>query len=464
MNTNWIASPWIVMALALAPAWAPARPAAADAGDAIAGALIGGLIGHAITKNEMQKQQQQQQRQQTVRRSAPSGISAEQRAQNREVQIALNHFGFPVGTPDGVFGARSRGAVSEYQALLGYAPTGQLTDYERTLLVTAYHRSVAGGQQTMQVAANHPLGMRGLLLVQRDEMAGVQTTPQIGAGQMGTTQMASGAPVATPGVGVGTVGGGTIAAAAPAGAAAPVIAPAPAAPPAALPSLLGTTRSQVSLASYCNKVSLETNMNGGFVTAAAMTEPTQALGEQFCIARTYAMSNSDDLVSKVSGFTPAQITEQCKAFGSLLHDQIAALSIKPRDQVLEGTASVIMASGQSPADLAGNARICLGTGYNTDAMDVAIGSALVLTAVGDRGYAELLGHHLAQGFGTVARPDLAADWYQTGLDAAASGQAVFAPGLPERSEVIRKAVFTMGGKAQASPQVLPVLLAPQAAP
>ena len=200
------------------------------------------------------------------------------------------------------------------------------------------------------------------------------------------------------------------------------------------------------------------------MTAASITDPAQALGEQFCIARTYAMSNSDDLMAKVSGFTPAQITEQCKAFGALLQDQIAALSVKPRDQVLESTAGVIVASGQSPADLAGNARICLGTGYNTDGMDVAIGSALVLTALGDRAYAELLGHHLAQGFGTVTRPDLAADWYQTGLDAAASGQAVFAPGLPERTEVIRKAVFTMGGKTEAKPGVLPVLLAPQSAP
>lgn len=456
MNINWIASPCIVMALAVTPALAPATPAAADAGDAIAGALIGGIIGHAITKNEMQKQQQQ--RQQVVRRPAQTGISSAQRTQNREVQTALNHFGFPVGAPDGVLGARSRGAVSQYQALLGYPPTGQLTDYERTLLVTAYHRAVAGGQQTMQIAANHPLGMRGLLLVQRDEMAGL--SPSLPAAVPPTVPAAPPVMAAVP----------VPAAPVPVAPALPSLPVAAATAPAAasLPSLLGGGAPQVSLASYCNKVSLETNLNGGFVTAASMTEPAQALGEQFCIARTYAMSNSDDLMAKVSGFTPAQITEQCKAFGSLLHDQIAALSVKPRDQVLESTAGVIVASGQSPADLAGNARICLGTGYNTDAMDVAIGSALVLTALGDRGYAELLGHHLAQGFGTVLRPDLAADWYQTGLDAAAGGQAVFAPGLPERTEVIRKAVFTMGGKAEADtgakPGVLPVLLAPQGNP
>ena len=435
MNMKWIASPCIIAALAVTPA----TRAAADAGDAIAGAIVGGILGHAITKNEMQKKQQQQQyRQQSVRRSGGSSISSVERERNREVQTALNHFGYPVGTPDGVLGSRSRAAISQYQALLGYEPTGHLSDYERTILVNSYHRAVAGGQQTMQIAANSPLGMRAILLAQRDEMAGVSASNYTAAAPLAAQAQTVVEPE-LPALGAGA--GATT---------------------AALPSLFGGGGTpQASLASYCNKVSLETNMNGGYVTAANMTEPTQALGEQFCIARTYAMSNSDDLVSKVSAsYTPGQISDQCKAFGSLLRDQISALSIKPRDQVLEGTTGVIMSSGLSPTDLTGTARICLGNGYTTDSMDVAIGAALVLTALGDKGYAELLGHHLSQGFGTVPRPDLAADWYQTGLEATDNGRAVFAPGLPERAEVIRKAVFTMSGKAQAKSQTLPVLHVP----
>ena len=48
-------------------------------------------------------------------------------------------------------------------------------------------------------------------------------------------------------------------------------------------------------------------------------------------------------------------------------------------------------------------------------MDVAIGSALLLTALGEQVYAELLGHHLMQGFGAAQRVDLAEDWYQLGI-------------------------------------------------
>jgi len=50
-------------------------------------------------------------------------------------------------------------------------------------------------------------------------------------------------------------------------------------------------------------------------------------------------------------------------------------------------------------------------------MDVAIGSALLLTVMGEKGYVEYLGHQLSQGFGATERPDLAMDWDQISLDA-----------------------------------------------
>lgn len=67
----------------------------------------------------------------------------------------------------------------------------------------------------------------------------------------------------------------------------------------------------------------------------------------------------------------------------------------------------VLQSGMDSAQLATTARICLGTGYRTDDMDVTLGSALLLVAPGETPYAELMGHHLNQGFGATARPDLA---------------------------------------------------------
>jgi peptidoglycan hydrolase-like protein with peptidoglycan-binding domain len=201
------------------------------------------------------------------------------------VQTALNHFGYPVGTPDGSLGPKSRSAISSYQATLGYPPTGQLTDYERTLLVTAYHRAVAGGPQVMQVMGTHPMGIKGLLLLQRDEMAGLPTQmPGQMAGQMTGQGMAVAGAMA---------GAGAMMAAEPVQPVAPAPAlpalvaepaPAPAAP--ALPSFGGTL---VSLSSHCNTIALKTNANGGYMTVANISDPAQALSEQFCLSRAAAI-------------------------------------------------------------------------------------------------------------------------------------------------------------------------------
>lgn len=386
---------------------------AAQANDALVGGIIGGIIGGAII-NETSKNR-------TTRRTV---VASPTREANREVQVALNHFGFDAGVPDGAFGPRTRTAISQYQMVLGYVPTGQLTDYERSHLVGSYHRAIAGGSVTMQQAAQNPMGMKGLLVAWRDEAMGV--TPPAAA----------------------TVTAPEAAAAAPA-----LPALVPAAP--ALPNFLGGDTTQASLASHCNKVSLLTSTNGGFVTAATMTDPAQALSEQFCLARTYAIAQGEEAAARLPGVTPAQIQQQCAGFGPAMAEHVAALSLKPAAQVLPGVQSFALASGMQPAQLAATAKICLSVGYRTDDMGVAIGSALLLATLGEPVYGELMGHHLAQGFGTAARTDLALDWYDMGL--AASGTTpVFAPGQPERGDLIRKAAYTIGGRVDLLPQEAPV--------
>ncbi len=437
MKLKLIATAAVVAALAVNRA----EPVYADS-DGLVGGIIGGIIGGAIV-NEANKSKQ---RRTTTTRSRSStrssGISSAQREANRDVQIALNHFGYPVGAPDGSIGPKSRNAISQYQVLLGYPPTGQLTEYERMLLVTAYQRAIMGGPLVARTVATHPLGMQGFLLVQRDEMAGIAPAePVAPAGVVATSEPALAAT------------------------ALPSLVAEPAADPNALPSFMNDSTTQVSLASQCNKISLVTNTNGGYTTAATMTDPLFALSEQFCLARTYAMASGEELAAKAAGFTPAQIAEQCQAFGPVLKDQVAALSLQPRDQVLQGVQAFVLQSGMSPAQLSGTAKVCLGVGYTTDNMDVAIGSALLLTALGEGAYGELLGHHLSQGYGANVRPDLALDWYDTGLAAMGAGAAVFAPGIADRPDVIRKAAFTIGGRAMEVEPALPQFaLEPEAAP
>ena len=376
---------------------------AADAGDALVGGIIGGVIGGAIV-NERNKKR-------TVTKVYRAPTYSAERAENREIQTALNYFNFPAGTPDGVMGRNSRNAISQYQAHLGYPVTGQLSPYEKDFLVSSYHRAIAGGAVTHQQIAQNPMGPRGLLLTYREQAAGIAVSAPATAApltvvpaQPATTEVA-----ATPEAG------------------------------GALPNFLGGGGT-MSLASHCNTVSLLTNTNGGFTGLAKMTDANVVLNEQFCLARTYAIATGEDLASGVQGVGTNEIAAQCQAFGPVMKDHVASLSLKRRDEVLRDVSGFVLSSGMAPQQLAATAKICLSVGYRTDDMDVAIGSALLLTALGEQVYAELLGHHLSQGFGATQRRDLSAEWYDLALVALESGQpAVFAPGQPERTPLIRAA-------------------------
>ncbi len=349
------------------------------------------------------------------------------------MQTSLNYFGFPAGTPDGVLGGRSRGAISQYQAHLGYPPTGYLSEYEKNFLLSSYQRAMAGGPMTNQQIASNPMGSRGLLTIYRDEAAGVP--PQAG----GTMAFAAPAPAPIPAPEAPVVEA--------------AVEPAPPSAPT-LPSFLGATGSR-SLASHCNTVSLLTNTNGGFTTIQAMSDPNAVLNEQFCLARTYAIATGEDLASAVQGVSAAEIEGQCDSFGPVMKDHVAALSLKPRDAVLQDVSGFVLSTGMAPQQLAATSKICLSVGYRTDDMDVSVGSALILAALGERAYGELMGHHLSQGFGATARADLARDWYDMAVTALEAGQpAVFAPGQPERTSLIRAAA--LGGTGQAGTMTAPV--------
>ncbi len=393
----------------------------ADAGDVIAGAIIGGILGNAIAKDQARRKT----------KAAPrSNVSSAQRAKNKEVQVALNYFGYNVGTPDGAIGPKSRAAISQYQALLGYPATGQLTETEQTLLLAAYARGMAGGAVVMQTIGSHPMGVRGLLLMQRDEMTGA-AAPGLMAVAPAPAPLMPSAPIlaapALPGLAASE--------------------PVNVAATPALPSFMPSGATQISLGSHCNKISLMTNTNGGYITVANLSDPAFALGEQFCLARTYAMAKGEELQAKIAGFTPAQIAEQCAGFGPYLAPLVAGTATKGRDATLAEVKSFNASSGMLPDQLAGTARICLGVGYTTDEMDVAVGSALILTALGEEAYGELVAHHLAQGFGMAANVDRALEWYDPAIAAMESGGAVFAPGLAERPALIRTAAYAAAGRS-----------------
>ncbi len=134
-----------------------ASPAVAD-NDLVEG-LIGGMIGAALMNQGSSNNQGS-----TPRKSkASSGMSAETRAKNKELQESLNYFGFDVGDPDGVLGRRTNTAISQFQACIGKSITGDLDSFQDQFLRTSYFKAEAGGTSTLQIVASKPNGYCGLL-------------------------------------------------------------------------------------------------------------------------------------------------------------------------------------------------------------------------------------------------------------------------------------------------------------
>ncbi|GHG91366.1 peptidoglycan-binding domain-containing protein [Pseudodonghicola xiamenensis] len=390
------------------------RAQANDATSLIGGAILGGIIVNEVNKNKQRQQQQQQQllqqqRNTTVQRSS---VSSSQREANRQVQQALNYFGYNVGTADGVLGSNSRSGIRRYQADMGYSVDGYLDPHERDFLLNSHQRAMAGGNVAPynQIVATQ--GYAGLLRTYRNEQLGIATP--------GTQTAASAVPMPVP---------------------APTQ-PEPVSTRAdtastALPTF-GVSAAQKSMRDQCDQVNVRTAANGGLSAPGKITDPAFALNEQFCLARMQAMSDTTRIEATIPNMSQGQIETQCDGLAQAIAPQIVAIDSAPAAQVIDATRAFLDASGQPLDQLVASGKVCLGAGYRADNAEMALASAVLLSAAGQGGYAEMVSHQLRDGFGAqVASPQVAASWMQVALSSSpVLGQT------PERLAVLKA---TSGG-------------------
>ena len=193
---------------AAALAFTPAQEAKADTKDVLLGAIVAGAVIAGVSTAQKRKKEREQAQAAAVRRSqistrnAPRAVnqkaysakrytprpSIPATTEGREMQSALNYFGFDAGTVDGRVGRKTRQAVSDYQAYMGYPATGTLTAFERHVLTQTYLRAEAGGSQTYAQIARLPDGARGLLRVYRQELAASAFAPAPAVGHLPAPQ------------------------------------------------------------------------------------------------------------------------------------------------------------------------------------------------------------------------------------------------------------------------------------
>ena len=138
------------------------RADASDLGKALLGVGVGVIGTCAVTGACKRKQQ-------TTRRAPQKSQAWSPARQERaSVQRALNDFGFPVGSADGVYGGKTRAGVSQYQAYMGYPPTGELLPYQQQQLLSAHGQLQNGTANTYYPGLVQAEGPGGLLKATAD--------------------------------------------------------------------------------------------------------------------------------------------------------------------------------------------------------------------------------------------------------------------------------------------------------
>ena len=378
-----------------------------------------------------------------TRRAPAPVVNTWQREQNRQVQTALNYFGFPAGAPDGVLGANSRSAIGQYQALHRLSadrrPHRVRARLPRLLLRARPRRRPAGGADHGVERPGHPRSPARLA----PGADGHTRPPTAAVARRSRSRSRPRSPRPAPRRPRRRRARGRHRRDQPA----EEPAADPAAPAGALPSFLPGA-SAASIDSYCNRINLATSANGGFVTVAAMNDPGQALGEQFCLARTYAIEQGDSLAGTVQGFSMAEMETQCDAFAPSMTGFQARLAAQEPAEVRAALQDFVSSTGAPPAQMSGSARICLGIGYRTDDAEVALAAALVLVGLGEEAYDELLGHHLMNGFATPKRTDRGLEWLGAASEALAAGaNPLVANGSQAHAALLQQAVAELSGAA-----------------
>lgn len=370
------------------------------------GAAVGAIVNQQVNNN---RQRQQAAQQRTYNNNSYT------RQQNREVQAALNAFGFNAGVVDGVLGSRSRTAVSNYQAYMGYPITGYLQEYERANLVSSHQRLNAGGGNAYpEVVANE--GTRGLLKAFADP----NYATRYGAAPVQTAEPAT------------TVAAATVA-------------------PSALAPLDLTAVTPVnSMLKHCDMVESQTRVNKGVILASNVTNADQALGEQFCEARDYSIDQLNALKS-AANLDDAQLVDACGQITDAMSQVTALVDQYSIQDIAVSARTVVNQIANGDMDTAtGYGQLCLGMGYREDDAPMALAGAVVMLGAGKVPYAEMVGHHLRWGFGTAQAPLQASAWYNAALSAMANGAtpAVLPAKSEERNAIINASINNPVGTVQ----------------
>ncbi|MEO0544974.1 MAG: peptidoglycan-binding domain-containing protein [Pseudomonadota bacterium] len=351
-------------------------------------------------------------------------------ANNRRIQAALNFFGFKSGPVDGIVGIRTRSAMNAFQNYMGFPASRVLEDDQTLFLLESYEKAQTSPSETRLAAIREPDGIRGLLKAFQAEQAA--ETAVAATGDVSSEQTAALAPIQ------------------------------PSSPATDADTSSPFVRAELRpLAVFCAEQ---------FELAAAGNRPKSRLSEVrlslasgpiFCEAKESAKEQSAALISSITDFSSAEIAEQCFAFEPAFTSLVEQLPTRSPAEVLDATSRFIERTELDAEGLKGIAQVCLGVGYRSNRIQLAIGSALILTALDYMAYAEFPEHHLALGFGVEKEPSLAKEWFNIVLQNEPDVSSEFEAQAAMRLKKLQEAMSELEAVVEIDGGVLPSFLLPQ---
>lgn len=363
----------------------PVETAQADSGDFIAG-IAAGVVGAAIIGSSKKKKRGKK-RYYKKKYSNPSVRG------DANIQRALNAFGFDAGTPDGLFGKRTRAAISRYQLRRGDEASGYLTATQRAELLQAYARLGAANSGTVFAPVqpapgtadpDNPFGSNGTTV------ATSPTTPTANTAVGSNASMA--AFLSTLGSTTGTT---TVA-----------YSSEKAEPGAQAPAEASDQPLVVQLCDHPSVAQVaEVELRGGAENA------TNVFAQSFCTARSYALAGSAQLVGQSASFDPVGARSGCASYAQQQEPTLTPLYAQPAATVATDLASrMVIGTPEQTAQIADNFAVCLGLAQADGDMEQALSYATLLVGVGQGAYGELIAEHMALGLGIPQNTERAADW------------------------------------------------------
>lgn len=305
------------------------------------------------------------------------------------IHHALVDFGFLQGLCVELRRGMTRAAIRDFQAYMTFPATGILTAWEEDLLREAHVDLLAGVGVAYPVVMAQ-VGPRGLLQIRRDP-AFAERFPPLAAG---TPLPLIGSPMLPPG---------------------------------------WKTPEHI-----CEAISLFLQIHPAG-TKSPDVSPGSKPSILFCEARDAAVAMGQRELARFAT-SEEEIADRCGLIEASYADVVLALSAVEPDEVLFRAAAVSEPLGLTdPETGRAYGEICLGLGYEQDDALMALTATLVLLGAGERGYGELVAHHLREGMGVPASPEAARTWYAWTLDALEAGaEALFDTGTrADGSDVIR---------------------------